>query len=40
MFIKKHQGLFDDVKFNQPNVHLKDCSEEFLVPFIEKLSQN
>ena len=37
MFVKKHKEFFEDVQFKAPEKHLKDCSDEFIIPFIEKV---
>jgi hypothetical protein len=39
LFLKKQKDFFEEVKFNNPAQHMKDVSEEFLLPFIEKVLQ-
>lgn len=39
LFLKKQKDFFEEVKYNKPAQHLKDVSEEFLIPFIEKVVQ-
>lgn len=37
LFMKKQEAFFKEMQFERALLHVKECGEQFLYPFIDKL---